>query len=102
MLPQWPEVPGQDDRPVTHLDLVEGIAQDAAADEDGAALRAPAQHDQAGAQLQHALHVHLVHVQQRLRHRGQAQAVVAQVRDLPRVRAEGKVPDLRSMVKKVT
>ena len=79
----------------TDLDFVEGVAQDAAADEDGAALGAPPQHDQPAAQLQHAVHVHLIHIQQRLGHCGQPQAVVAEVRDLPRVRAEGEVSDLQ-------
>ena len=66
----------------TDLDFVQGIAQDTAADEDGAALGAPPQHNQPAAQLQHAIHVHLIHIQQRLRHCGQPQAVIAEVCDL--------------------
>ena len=83
------EGPGRD------LDFVESIAQNAAADKDGGALSTPAQNHQPLAQLQHAFHVHLIHVQQGLGHCGQPKAVIAEMCHFPRVRAECKVPHLR-------
>ncbi len=77
-----------------HLGLVKGISKQAGADEDDRAIGPALQDHKAAAHLQHRLRIHLVHVEERLRDRGQPEGVVGQVRYAASVRAEHEVAHL--------